>query len=60
MPAREIERLRPLAAKYIWWKTADEALLSQAVSEEEICGVLREQRQDLAPGIIVLRRCLAS
>ncbi len=62
MTAHEIERLRPLAARYIWWKTADEALryphrvvaqvmnmgafedvqlLSQIVSEEDLCGVLR-------------------
>lgn len=26
MNADEIERLRPLAEKYVWWKSADEAL----------------------------------
>ena len=26
MQAQETERLRPLAARYVWWKTADDAL----------------------------------
>lgn len=26
MTAQGIERLRPLAARYVWWKTADDAL----------------------------------
>jgi hypothetical protein len=26
MTAQEIERLRPFATRYVWWKTAEEAL----------------------------------
>ena len=26
MTAQDIERLRPFAARYLWWKTAEEAL----------------------------------
>ena len=26
MEAQKIERLRPLAARYVWWKSADDAL----------------------------------
>jgi hypothetical protein len=26
MTAQDIERLRPFATRYVWWKTAEEAL----------------------------------